>query len=148
MLYSHVRKYFVVIIFGTPVKFGHTEGPFIHSPTLWDHLEFHLTPPPCTFSPPVQTKQRLSSCDQAASGPFSAVCSSPSCAEDKQQHVLKHQTLTASVHISVVGTTLSYWRISVNNSLCCHWKFCFVTVFMSFLINRANLDLLDCRGKQ
>lgn len=38
MLYIHVRKsqgmFLVVIIFATAVNFKHTEGPFIHSPTL------------------------------------------------------------------------------------------------------------------
>lgn len=38
------------------LNFCLTEGPFIHSPTLWEHLEFHLTPPPCTFWAPLLTQ--------------------------------------------------------------------------------------------
>lgn len=47
---------FLSLFFVGVLNFCLTEGPFIHSPTLWQHLEFHLTPPPCTFWDPLLTQ--------------------------------------------------------------------------------------------
>lgn len=84
--------------FVTVVNFKQTEGPFMHSPTLWEHLEFHLTPPPCTFNPPTQPKRRLLSRDHTAPAQFSTVCSSPVTTEAKHSNLYTQadQRLTAS----------------------------------------------------
>lgn len=51
-IYLVVKFPSIFVVFVGVLNFCLTEGPFMHSPTQWEHLEFHLTPPPLLPSEP------------------------------------------------------------------------------------------------